>query len=154
MPGGQIDTDNAAMSIGHVIRALRLERGLTQEELALEAEVATSNVSRVERGERQPTSALLGRLADALGMTISQIYALAEELTENKKQPSLVAEKSVLIPLEPDLNVFHQLANTTSNDNINRLLRYFHELDEENQKLLIEQAKLLCRFQQVRESSK
>lgn len=66
------------MNIGQVIRALRIERGLTQEALALEANVATSNISRVEAGRRQPTGSLLRSVAQALGTTVSWIYAQVE----------------------------------------------------------------------------
>jgi transcriptional regulator with XRE-family HTH domain len=41
-------------------------RGLTQEQLALEAEMERSYVSDLERGTRNPSVKALGRLADAL----------------------------------------------------------------------------------------
>jgi len=66
------------MHIGQIIYALRRERGLTQESLALEAETATSNLSRIEKGQRRPSGALLERLAHALGTTVSAIYSQAE----------------------------------------------------------------------------
>lgn len=37
------------MHIGQIIYALRREKGLTQEALALAAETATSNLSRIEK---------------------------------------------------------------------------------------------------------
>ncbi|MBA2473103.1 MAG: helix-turn-helix transcriptional regulator, partial [Pseudonocardiales bacterium] len=35
-------------------------------------------IGKVERGEAQPTAALLGRLSGALGMTLSELVARAE----------------------------------------------------------------------------
>lgn len=66
------------MHIGRVIYALRRERGLTQEALALAAETATSNLSRIEKGQRRPSGALLERLASALSTSVTAIYASLE----------------------------------------------------------------------------
>ena len=66
------------MHIGQVIYALRQERQLTQEKLALEVETATSNLSRIEQGKSSPSLALLERLARALNTSVTAIYAEAE----------------------------------------------------------------------------
>ncbi|WP_137886111.1 helix-turn-helix domain-containing protein [Pseudomonas sp. 2FE] len=66
------------MHIGQIIYALRKEKGLTQEALALEADTATSNLSRIEKGQRRPSGALLERLAAALGTSVTAIYARTE----------------------------------------------------------------------------
>ena len=66
------------MHIGQVIYALRQERQLTQEKLALEVETATSNLSRIEQGKSSPSLALLERLARALNTSVTAIYAKAE----------------------------------------------------------------------------
>lgn len=52
--------------LGRNIRAWRLERGLSQEQLALDAGMKRSYVSELERGLRNPTVRALGRLAEAL----------------------------------------------------------------------------------------
>lgn len=146
--------NNAAMNIGQVIRALRIERGLTQEELALEAEVATSNVSRIENGLRQPTTGLLKRLAKALGINVSQLYALVEETT----LPSLRCEFNATPHFDPSkevwfdptsFDVVQQLADDPLDNDIPLLLRYFRELNANNRELVMEQIKLL-RKQQLR----
>lgn len=69
---------NGYMKIGQIIKALRLERGLSQEALALNVDTATSNLSRIEKGLRTPSIDLLERIAPALGTRVSTIYALAE----------------------------------------------------------------------------
>lgn len=66
------------MHIGQIIRALREEKGWTQEVLALEAGMATSYVSRIERGERRLPTTRLENLATALGTTAADVYAIAE----------------------------------------------------------------------------
>ena len=54
--------------MGRNVRVLRLERGLTQEELAHRCEMERSYVSDLERGRRNPSVKALGRLAAALGV--------------------------------------------------------------------------------------
>lgn len=54
--------------LGQNVRRLRQLRGMTQEELALDAEMKRSYLSDLERGTRNPSVRALGRLALALGV--------------------------------------------------------------------------------------
>ena len=58
---------------GRVLRVLRVERGLSQEALALEAGVQRNYVSLIERGVNQPTIKIIFKLAAALAMKPSQV---------------------------------------------------------------------------------
>lgn len=54
-------------SFGPVLRRLRFEKGLSQEELAERMDMAShSHISRLESGRKQPTLEMLFRIADAL----------------------------------------------------------------------------------------
>jgi transcriptional regulator with XRE-family HTH domain len=55
--------------VGKNIRRLRKACGMTQEQLADEAGMATRYLSGVERGEENPTLRFLAKIADALGTT-------------------------------------------------------------------------------------
>lgn len=55
---------------GKRLRALREERGWSQEEFADRAGLHRTYVSAVERGVRNPTLSVIERLAKALGMSI------------------------------------------------------------------------------------
>ena len=57
--------------IGQEIRRLRLEGGISQRRLAEAAGVAAGFLSHVERGERQPSLAVMESLASALGADLS-----------------------------------------------------------------------------------
>jgi transcriptional regulator with XRE-family HTH domain len=57
-------------AIGPKVRALRLERGLTLQQLALNAEVSTASVHKVERGDMVPTITTLLKIAGALGVPV------------------------------------------------------------------------------------
>jgi transcriptional regulator with XRE-family HTH domain len=52
--------------VGRNVRRLREEAGLSQEKLALEAELDRTYVSGVERGVRNPTVTVVARIAKAL----------------------------------------------------------------------------------------
>jgi transcriptional regulator with XRE-family HTH domain len=65
---------------GRNIRAFREQRGLTQEQLALEAGMKRSYVSELERGLRNPTVRALGRLASALGIDPAELLKSAGKL--------------------------------------------------------------------------
>jgi transcriptional regulator with XRE-family HTH domain len=55
--------------VAHNVRSARKAAGLSQEELAHEAEVDRTYISQVERRQRNLTVSVLARIADALGTT-------------------------------------------------------------------------------------
>jgi len=69
---------DVARAFGQVARALREEKGTAQDELALIANVDRSYYGKLERGERQPSLALLLRVAAALGIAGGELVALVE----------------------------------------------------------------------------
>ena len=54
--------------VGANVRRLRKERKLTQEQLAMETEIDLTYLGGIERGRRNPSVSVLGRLAEALGV--------------------------------------------------------------------------------------
>lgn len=69
------------MKIGLVIKGLRIERGLKLEALANDLDLATSTLSRIESGQRNPSLEVLHALADAFGVKVSEIFHEAELAT-------------------------------------------------------------------------
>jgi len=59
--------------VGRNVKRLRLERGLTQEEVAHRVGIVNSYFGEIERGRRHPTLAVLGRIADALDVQLEQL---------------------------------------------------------------------------------
>ena len=72
------------LAFGKVLRAVRREVGLTQEQLAHAAEIDRTFVSLIERGERQPTVRVIFRLAEALCVTPSRLIELTQGLVRNE----------------------------------------------------------------------
>ena len=56
------------------LRRLRVARGRSQEDLALDAEVDRSYMSRLERGVVNPTVGVLDQIAVALGAHVSEFF--------------------------------------------------------------------------------
>ena len=66
--------------LGRAIRQLRTERGLSQEELGLRAEIHPTWISHLESGRNNPAWGSVRRLAAALEVKLSELAELAEEL--------------------------------------------------------------------------
>lgn len=65
------------VALGQAIRRLREAEGLSQESLALRADVDRAYVGRVERGDNAAALLTLKRIADALGITLTALMAEA-----------------------------------------------------------------------------
>ena len=63
--------------VGLNVRRLREARGLSQEELAFEAELHRTYISGVERGVRNPTVTVLAKIAQALKVSPDQLLRTA-----------------------------------------------------------------------------
>ena len=61
------------MLVGKNVKRYREQKGISQEELAFQSELHRTYVSGVERGIRNPTVAIVGRLAEALGVKPSKL---------------------------------------------------------------------------------
>jgi transcriptional regulator with XRE-family HTH domain len=65
-------------AFGKVLRTLRVERGLSQEALALEADLQRNYISLIERGINQPTITTIFKLAAALKVQPSEMISKVE----------------------------------------------------------------------------
>ncbi|WP_257217195.1 helix-turn-helix domain-containing protein [Janthinobacterium sp. BJB301] len=68
-----------AIAYGQVLRLLRKEAGMSQEQLAFAADVERNFVSLIERGINQPTVRVIFKLASALQVSPSKMIGLVEE---------------------------------------------------------------------------
>ena len=72
--------DNSA--VGKTIRALRKEKGLSQDVLSGLAGIARTHLTMIENGSKQAHFETLWRLATALGMRPSELVAQIERRIE------------------------------------------------------------------------
>ena len=66
-------------ALGRAIRELREERGLSQEALAHAADLHPTWVSHLESGRVNPAWGTVQRVAEALGVTVSELAARSEQ---------------------------------------------------------------------------
>jgi transcriptional regulator with XRE-family HTH domain len=74
-----MSSGNDTRRLGKILREVRREAGLSQEELADRAGIHPTYVSQIERGLKSPTMRMLARLAKALGTTPGKIIRLLEK---------------------------------------------------------------------------
>jgi transcriptional regulator with XRE-family HTH domain len=81
-------TDDLVSSgeLGAWVRGLRRERGLTLEELAERSGVSRAMISKVERGEKNPTLVVATKLAEGLEIDLTRLLKI-EERREVVVQP-------------------------------------------------------------------
>ncbi|XKE47184.1 cupin domain-containing protein [Halomonas organivorans] len=66
---------DAGFDVGARLRQLRLERGLSQRELAKRAKVTNSSISLIEQNSVSPSVSSLKKILDALPVSISAFFA-------------------------------------------------------------------------------
>lgn len=74
-----VDTD---YGLGRAVRDLRLARGLSQEELAARCGLHRTYVGGIERGRRNPTYAIVARLARGLGVRAWELLRRGDQLAQ------------------------------------------------------------------------
>jgi transcriptional regulator with XRE-family HTH domain len=103
------------LELGHRLRSLREERGLTQQALARAAGIATDMVSRLENGHySSPGLRTLLRIADGMGLPVSALLPDVQTVAHSTPEGALRARLSALvqrIDLE-DLELVVDIAGT------------------------------------------
>lgn len=93
---------NNEFNYGERLRTLRRERGLTQEEVAMRADITTSYYGQLERGTANPTVGLLEKICCVMGISITDIFS---ESNTN------------LLGIDPlSMQILHQLSDKTDEE--------------------------------------
>jgi transcriptional regulator with XRE-family HTH domain len=72
-------------ALGRAVRAIRTERGLSQVQLAKQTGFIQAWISHVERGRRNPSWSNVIRLAEGLGVSVSELAERAEACAQAEK---------------------------------------------------------------------
>lgn len=98
--GGELD------QVGPRLRAARLSRALTLDELAERAGMSTSTLSRLETGKRQASLELLVPLTKQLGIRIDDL--LRTEVRDPRvRRPVIHRDGLTIVPLAPEGAAVH-----------------------------------------------
>jgi transcriptional regulator with XRE-family HTH domain len=83
-----------ASKLGGALKRRRLEQGLTLEQLAAKSGVSRAAISKIERGDSGASTPALGKLANALDLSISQLLGGPQRKAvlhvPHRKQPVFV----------------------------------------------------------------
>lgn len=89
--------------IGDIIKARRLELGISQMELAKMTDTAQSTITGWESGKYKPTYDALPRLASALGLTLGELCELPGDSSGiDSKASQLLRDYNDLPPADRD----------------------------------------------------
>lgn len=69
-----MDWNNVNIQFGSILRKTRESRNMTQEEFAERCEISRAYYGRVERGEHSITLDLCKKIADSLGISMSELF--------------------------------------------------------------------------------
>lgn len=79
-------------ALGRAIKTARTERGLERKDLAAATSLSYAYLSDIESGRRRPSSSAILEIADALGMSPSELMLWTEQLTHRIASEELAEE--------------------------------------------------------------
>lgn len=85
-------------AFGEVLRRLRYERKLSQEQLAADSNLDRTFISHLETGRKQPTLLTIFRLADALALSPSAMIEKVEKRVEHNSSSKTTADLDLSYP--------------------------------------------------------
>jgi transcriptional regulator with XRE-family HTH domain len=94
----------SADRLGDRVRELRRGRGLTLEELAERSGVSRAMISKVERGEKNPTLVVAAKVAEGLEITLAELLG-----TEERRKIIVVPRERRMVMRDPETGFERQL---------------------------------------------
>jgi transcriptional regulator with XRE-family HTH domain len=83
--------------LGERVRGLRRERGWTLELLAERSGVSRAMISKLERGEKNPTLVVAAKVAEGLGVSLSRLVGI-----EERRQVVVVPREGGMVMRDPE----------------------------------------------------
>ena len=98
------------MDIGHKIKQLRVQNGLTLEELASRSELTKGFLSQLERNLTSPSISTLEDILEALGSSLSDFFK------DEKDEQTVFQKKDFFVDERDDYTINWIVPNTQKND--------------------------------------
>lgn len=86
--------------LGKRINEIRKIKRITQEDLAEKADLTVSYISKIETGKKNPTIAVIEKIAHAMGVGIYQLFISLE--------PELMSDRTILEKIEELVNILKE----------------------------------------------
>ena len=94
--------------LGARVKELRRRRGFTLEDLAQCTGVSRAMISKVERGEKNPTLVVAAKVAEGLGVTISELLGV-----EKRREIVVIPRERRMTMRDPETGFERQLLSPT-----------------------------------------
>jgi transcriptional regulator with XRE-family HTH domain len=94
--------------LGARVKDLRRERGYTLDELAGRSGVSRAMISKLERGEKNPTLVIAARLAEGLGVSLSRLAGV-----EDRREIIVVPRERRMVLRDPETGFERQSLSPT-----------------------------------------
>src|ERR671917_2867906 len=94
----------SALQLGARVKELRKRRGMTLEALAERSGVSRAMLSKLERGEKNPTLVVTARIAEGFGVTLSELLG-----TEERREIIVVPRERRMVMRDPETGFERQL---------------------------------------------
>ena len=94
--------------LGVRVKDLRTERGFTLDALAGRSGVSRAMISKLERGEKNPTLVIAARLAEGLGVSLSRLAGV-----EERREVVLVPKERRMVLKDPETGFERQSLSPT-----------------------------------------
>jgi transcriptional regulator with XRE-family HTH domain len=109
--------------LGDILKQLRTERGLRQEDIAIALGVSVNTISGYERNYRKPPYNQIVKLCDFFGVSM-------DYLTKGEDNVETELEKN----FGDDIRILRRAGNELTSDDKERLARYVKFMLEENER--------------------
>ena len=73
--------DNLSIKFGNQLRKMRTAKKMSQEELSFKAGISAAHLGQIERAEKKPTLETIGKLAEALEVSLPELFTFETEST-------------------------------------------------------------------------
>lgn len=101
-------------TMGQVLKELRLEKGVSQKEVATAVKTTDVTIGRYENGDREPKGDMLYSIADYYNVSIDYLLGLSE-----KREPLKLTEKEMKAI---------ELANQLSDEEFNNIINLINSI--------------------------
>jgi transcriptional regulator with XRE-family HTH domain len=88
------------MNIGEHIKLFRTNKNLSQKEVAATIGIDQAQYSRIESGKVEPTISSVEKIAEALGISVSELFSEEKPIDVNSYDLNLVERLKLLDELE------------------------------------------------------
>lgn len=79
-----------SIDFGKQLRNLRHSKKMSQEELAFKAGISAAHLGQIERAEKNPTLETVGKLSDALSISLAEMFSFEQSVVQSEEDAIIV----------------------------------------------------------------